>query len=118
MRIIRFRCWNFEENKMEFPDLSDGWVVCEGEINHRNAPLYPLMQFTGSVDCKWNEIYEGDIVLLGEGFHPRKRPIVFSEYGAWDIGELGVSFGQMKANGFVDCEVIGNIYENPELLTD
>ena len=73
-------------------------------------------QFTGSVDRKGNEIYEGDIVLLDEGFYPRKRPVVFSEYGAWKIGELGILFGQMKADGFVHCEVIGNIYQNPELL--
>ena len=73
-------------------------------------------QFTGSVDRNGNEIYEGDIVLLDEGFHPRNRPIVFSEYGDWSIGELGISFGQMKADGFVHCEVIGNIYQNPELL--
>lgn len=84
----------------------------------QNVTIKPetVGQFTGSVDRKGNEIYEGDIVLLEEGFYPRKRPIVFSEYGAWYIGELGISFAQMKADGFVNCEVIGNVHQNPELL--
>ena len=100
------------------------WDMILKSMNYRNPLTYDFahkeiipQQFTGSIDCKGNEIYEGDIVLLSEGFHPRKRPVVFSEYGAWYIGELGISFGQIKADGFVHCEVIGNIYENPKLLS-
>ena len=77
-----------------------------------------VSQFTGSIDSQGKDIYEGDIVELSEGFHPKLRPIVFNEHGAWYIGELGVSFEQMKANGFVDCKIVGNIYENDELLGD
>lgn len=73
-------------------------------------------QFTGSIDNKGVEIYEGDIVRMPKGFHPKNREIVFTEYGSWYMGHCGIGFGNLKANGFVDCEVIGNIYENPELL--
>lgn len=73
-------------------------------------------QFTGSIDNKGVEIYEGDIVQMPEGFSPRNREIVFSEYGCWYMGRLGIDFGNLKANGFVDCEIIGNAFENPELI--
>ena len=116
MREIKFRKWHKELQDMTFWDGSKGSNNLFWHTLTEYPEMYSLMQFTGSVDRNGNEIYEGDIVLLDEGFYPRNRPIVFSEYGAWNIGELGISFGQMKADGFVHCEVIGNIYQNPKLL--
>ena len=75
-----------------------------------------VSQFTGSNDKNGEEIFENDIVRLEEGFSPRNRPIVFTKYGSWSIGELGFLIGQMKADGVVHCEVIGNIHET--LLND
>lgn len=65
-----------------------------------------VSQFTGSIDKNGVEIFENDMVRLEEGYSPRERKIVFCEYGTWMIGSLGIGFGQMKANGFVHCEVI------------
>ncbi|EKT4553284.1 hypothetical protein JE945_002478 [Flavobacterium psychrophilum] len=104
------RCWSMNINK-EFNRVSTPTISTEGQI-------LGISQFTGSHDKNGNEIYEGDIVRLSEWFTPRNRPIIFDYYGSWNIGNLGVSFDQMKANGFVDCEIIGNIYMNPELLNN
>jgi uncharacterized phage protein (TIGR01671 family) len=65
-----------------------------------------VSQFTGSIDKNGVEIFENDTVRLEEGFSPRERKIVFSHYGTWMIGRLGIGFDRMKANGFVYCEVI------------
>lgn len=78
------------------------------------------MQFTGLLDKQGVEIYEGDIVLLKEN--------VLRSDGKWDDGIYSIGFQdgcfvsvQMCFNEYLscfnnDCEVIGNIYENPELL--
>jgi len=102
MRIIKFRVWSKEQlfmhectaiewqnGKIVTPDK--GWV---------------LMQYTG-VKAKGKEIYEGDIVKT------------FIGNCKTDITETGIWFGGLDyitADKGGEIEVIGNIYENPELL--
>ncbi len=108
MREIKFRKWD-EENK----EMIDGDCLAFEEY----APLSELltqdgiMQYTGLKDCKGKEIYEGDIVEgridgMGTG---HKHPVV------WDNNDATYKFGHAMLGGS-DVEVIGNIYENPELL--
>jgi uncharacterized phage protein (TIGR01671 family) len=83
---------------------------------------YELMQFTGLHDKNGKEIYEGDILKLqypvnygfaGKYNHEIIVTILFDNGSFW-----------FKGDGYTDCnwhfyneyEVIGNIYENPELL--
>ncbi len=85
-----------------------------------------VMQFTGLFDKNGKEIYEGDVVRL-EQWEPREYQIVFIE-GAFCMGSLkkteqfnvgqfvaDIHYLQSGGRGPVS-EVIGNIYENPELL--
>ena len=119
-----------EQRKLKFRAFEDGKMIYQNQTimtdnidqlwylfkNIRKDAI--IMQFTGSVDNKKKEIYEGDIVKLLGDFHPRYRIINYCEYGSlFEIGELGLSFGQMKKDGYVDCEVVGNIFENPDLTT-
>lgn len=113
-RLLKFRAWVENQNYMAVQGTPD--LETLSSFMHHYSDSKNLMQFTGSVDNKGKEIYEGDIVKLSDAFFPRFRQIIFDYYGSWYIGDLGISFGQIKANGFVDCEVIGNIFENPELL--
>lgn len=68
-----------------------------------------VMQFTGLKDKNGKEIYEGDIVsFLGETW----EVIYFETYAGFMLGN-----GNDLMNITTQEELIGNIYENPELLT-
>ena len=82
------------------------WCYWEGK--------FELMQYTGLKDKNGVEIYEGDIVREYTGFSDEggDYPVEYHANGFWLEGrdnEFG--FGDES-----DMEVIGNIYENPELV--
>ena len=82
-----------------------------------------LMQFTGLKDKKGKEIYEGDIIHYGyyenkdkNGLELLDKPMNFKVW--WE--QLSCSWcanGRLVAyNGIYPFKIIGNIYENPELI--
>lgn len=111
MREIKFRAWDGERLRNVW---SIGWT--EDELDYIGTPKYngpaehfELMQYTGIEDKKGVSIYEGDIVsdgvLTGDvQFH--EGAYYFGKYRTLDslISEI------------CDLEIIGNIYEHPELL--
>jgi uncharacterized phage protein (TIGR01671 family) len=134
MKEIRFRLWN-KEMGMYWFDLSwgsrhnsgEGWLYAvpvgedrkPGGIRPDNrVNLSPdevdIMQFTGLHDRNGREIYEGDI-WQREGY---TGEVVWS-FSAWDFERAGsksaYSYPYFHSNA-VTGEVIGNIYESPELL--
>ena len=93
-----------------------GWIGKEWE----------LMQYTGLLDKNGKEIYEGDIVKVQEfddDYDATNHVVEYCgdrNYLAFDIkGWDGDANGLSEAQGYpFECVVIGNIYENPELLTN
>lgn len=125
MREIKFRYWDIDTKKMvhNFMLYSDG-KLCMFEYNHTveilNKGNYPLMQYVGEVDKNGKSIYEGDIIEYKDWRSKNKivRDVVSSlsftcywlKHSIYDCS--GGDYSLMPE----DCIVIGNIYENPELI--
>lgn len=79
-----------------------------------------IMQYTGLKDKNGKEIYEGDIILLpnsayepSEGKNPNLVETVMFAIGCFKAGELPLF--EYESN---EMEIIGNIYENGDLLNE
>lgn len=124
MREIKFRAWDSIEKEMitrtdilhncTFNESDNGFHMGRTGKNG-DWSSFEIMQFTGLKDKNGKEIYEGDIVkgkcygheytvevkYFGGGFAP------FAEHDE----KVCITFDSVKGT-----EVIGNIYEHPELL--
>lgn len=68
-------------------------------------------QFTGLKDNTGEDIYEGDIVQLDPDDDPCQ--IFFAE-GKFQAEDNNVVYDLSEE--YMDCEIVGNIHENPELV--
>ena len=142
MRELKFRVWDgekflrssFGKKDAEFISLKiEGGILPQygGLINYHKTMV--VQQYTGMKDRNGKEIYEGDIVKCfatlnknyDENLKEQKRRCFNNVVDYW-CGNLGVGF-RLKGTHYqvmlkkhhvynFDMEVIGNIYENPELL--
>jgi uncharacterized phage protein (TIGR01671 family) len=143
MRELKFRIWdkqykNWIENSSSLHCYSN-WTICPftgnlvdyvGTFNgdHEESftaspaadyylegtkfvkePRYVIQQYTGLKDKNGNDIYEGDILTCKYVDQEVTEAISYSEeYAAFTHGEHALWLGE--------AEIIGNIFENPELL--
>lgn len=122
MRAIKFRAWDKENQSMldDITTWTDDYTDMLNEtIKYKQNNSVELMQFTGLHDKNGKEIFEGDIIRAFEG-HAGPHSEV---YGVrWNSGFCGFEANCvtdhfiMKPSFSDQYEVIGNIYENPELL--
>lgn len=133
MREIKFRAWDKKTKQMFLNYASN--TLSDGGINvvrfHASSDLlcanWELMQFTGLKDKNGKEIYEGDI--LGQDCSMVDD---YTGKASIEVQKLVVRWGKERLCWSVYCPdamikddwnniprnayVIGNIYENPELL--
>lgn len=120
--IPRFRAWDKEFKEMVQVDalVFDEQVIKatykNGNVVKEDLKNYVLMQSTGLTDKNGEEIFEGDILEVNDWL----EVVSFSEEKAMFVSK-GIGFPETSLYDLLDSdiftvEIIGNIYENPELL--
>ena len=119
MREIKFRVWDTEEGKMHHNVGVQGNCVFGNmeETLLLSAEHNPVMQYTGLKDKLGKEIYDGDIVEYEVSLVPFIKEVYFVEAdrNCFVFRQPGNSNGACTYLQTAKLEIIGNIYENPEL---
>lgn len=137
MREIKFRAWDKEEGTMlsDISLLDDTWDMMNEFFKYKKDELH-FMQYTGLKDKNGKEIYEGDVLQLVDEIGEHVRVICefgnrrITSFSGTEIDVQCFYFKTVKTNwktnpvannykGMHDLEiieVIGNIYEHPELV--
>ena len=126
MREIKFRAWDIEQKTMTYSKLLEDFFFHVEESDGAIREWARVMQYTGLKDRQGKEIYEGDIVtyLSAHDYKVRRetRVVRFSEgvYRLYELsenkkGSFSLELWLYNGKG-KEMEVIGNIYEDGDLL--
>ena len=119
MREIKFRAWDGRKIIQSYAHIGSGGRMYTSHTQNPE-PDYIVMQYTGLKDRHGVEIYEGDIIKYITQYYGNK--VEHQKVVEWIDDMQDDSFGESLSMGYRfhggDIEVIGNIYENPDLLTN
>lgn len=125
-RAIKFRAWDKDQKRM-FDDILAkrlDWLTREMKLESEELLRmiagrfsdYALMQFTGLRDKDGREIYEGD-VLRSDLDEVMMDEVVWDELiASFELKGVSTGFSQRRIEDW-QWHIVGNIYENPELLS-
>lgn len=109
----KFKVFNSQTKGMyDWEHLATYWTLEDFDIINKGDSKSVILQFTGLKDKNGKEIYEGDIVIPFSLENKMNKSVIVYEfkefrikgeslYWNWDLRQI---------------EIIGNIYENPELI--
>jgi uncharacterized phage protein (TIGR01671 family) len=137
MRKIKFRAWHPDDWKMYYFNSFLDIVKWQGgpcidsyrSENESDEPSVSFMQYTGRKDKNGKEIYDGDIIFdldfkqEKDGAFSLEPRTFIVEFNQATCGLLRKDFKTGFFSGHIgltmpgETEVIGNIYENPELIS-
>ncbi len=137
-RQIKFRAQDIASNKWLYGDLrhhkDDVCIFEQGGTKGEQVKHDTIGQFVGLKDKNGKEIYEGDIMYSefsdGSGgysligWNEREASFGMMDAYSYQSKQEGYDFPEFKNYVLIAhlqkaliCEVVGNIYDNPELLT-
>jgi len=106
-REIKFRDWNPEAKEMQYFNL-DGY---DREVHDAYGNI---MQFTGLLDKNGKEIFESDVIKI------IMKDCVLLDEVYWSESDAMFCLKKLSRNMLTlqthNVEIVGNIYQNPELL--
>jgi uncharacterized phage protein (TIGR01671 family) len=124
--IPKYRAWDSAKKEMfkdTFAITESGQVVVVEQESVASFPDYVfvehlvIMQSTGLKDKNGKEIFEGDILGTKDGL--LNGVVEYrSDLGMWTNSLISYNNFERLCNVAGSREIIGNIYENPELLED
>lgn len=138
--VPKFRAWDKENDRMIYPSTEgvcfelddDGINILDVSEDYPEDHVFPaidsvLMQSTGLKDMNGVEVFQGDIVKVTDedeeysyisvvkNYAEEGYPAFDIEYPSdWEYESNALS--TIMSGGYETIEIIGNIYENPELL--
>ena len=132
--ILKYRAWDKHGQKMFANDELIIWngnvyandskkLICNNLKGWSIDDEY-LMQSTGLIDKNGKEIFEGDIVQFEDCYTETDFLYVNTGIVEWSQGSFtitnrdSVEMGDLLDGEFLDVTIIGNVYENPELLEE
>jgi uncharacterized phage protein (TIGR01671 family) len=115
VRELKFRAWDKKLNRMwTWEDIheaeANGFITFLEMLEDKDR-FVPL-EYTGLKDKNGQEIYEGDVIKFSNGFYDDPYVVKFDE-GCFEANRHGMF---RRLNECEDIQVIGNIYQTPELL--
>ena len=116
-RTIKFRAWDKKKKKMR-KNVSTGtitvWGGEDGDFDSDSEAVdCDFMQFTGLLDKNGKDLYENDIVRFPDKVTTAPQEVLWQNAHLRTRNAKGW-WGDPKS--FSAVEIIGNIYENPDLL--
>jgi uncharacterized phage protein (TIGR01671 family) len=135
-RELKFKVWDQSEHRMSYWDGIYNHIKQSGgaiDLYFGDDQEMIMLQYIGLKDKAGNEIYEGDIVKISEDWHFRESELAIIEYHQYGIpsivqrylknakgqGDYNFDYirdGALSSSGGSYYLVVGNIYENPELV--
>ena len=127
--IPKFRAWDKEGTRMILPEYLYSIDLLKEQVTERTKCNYTfslhsipldkveLMQSTGLKDKNGKEVFVGDIIKCTRGCH--HEVYLEKEYGGTFVGGMPAIYLKGIREGYAWTgaeEILGNIYENPELL--
>jgi len=111
---IKFRIWqNVTQPVMAYFGIKE---ISEG-VDLEDKKDWKVMQFTGLLDKNGKEIYEGDVIEWYRLLMDCKSVEKVGQVMKFHTRKMTAQFTGVSGEHWRTVEVIGNIYENPELLS-